>query len=342
MKKFILLGIIWLCAISGALANGYRYSYIPKKVYQNQIFPITITSDEKSSAIPQFDFDTIGTIAPLNQKPLILRNSNEIFYSFYFKAPNEELQIPRIFIKSSKQKYMLEPKYIKVKKLEAPKNFCGVIATDFKITSYQISKYDNNNYLVTLSIKALEANLEDMHITNVEEYGLDKLKSKYPKITSEFYFIIDSNKKFITFTYYNSIKVEFIPITLKLNLNNNKLTTQSDLNPKNDSFYLLKKYLLMFLTALFLLMFIFKKDFFYLIFGVLSFITLLTLFVPQKSICIKANSKLYILPTYTSRVSSVIKNEYTTKVLEIHNNYNKIEYKNHTIGWIKDEDVCKD
>jgi hypothetical protein len=89
-------------------------------------------------------------------------------------------------------------------------------------------------------------------------------------------------------------------------------------------------------------MFIIKRDFFYLVFGVLSLITLLTFFIPHKSICIKPKSKIYILPTHTSRVMGITTKEYKTKLLSKHSNYNKIEYKNHTIGWIKDEDVCKD
>jgi len=342
MKRYLLFWFIWLGFVSVAFASGYRYSYIPKKVYQNQIFPITITTNDSSSKVPQFEFDNWNDTKPLNDKPLIIRNGNEIFYSFYFKAKNDELQIPRIFITTPSQEYMLEPKYIKVSKLNAPSNFCKVIATDFKIKNYQTSKYNDKNYLVTLSIKALEANLEDMYIPNAKEYGVDKIYAHYPTIKSEFYFIVSSDTNSTNFTYYNSLRREFVPFTLNLEIDSSTVVAQSDLNPKYDSFDLLKKYLFIFLVIFFFVMFIIKRDFFYLVFGVLSLITLLTFFIPHKSICIKPKSKIYILPTHTSRVMGITTEEYKTKLLSKHSNYNKIEYKNHTIGWIKDEDVCKD
>jgi hypothetical protein len=342
MKRYLLFWIVWLGFVSVAFGGGYKYSYIPKKVYQNQIFPITITSEDKSSKVPQFEFDSWKGIRVLNQKPLIVRNGNEIFYSFYFQAKQDDLQIPRIFITTATQEYMIEPKYVKVAKLKSPPNFCGVMATSFKIKNYQISKYNDKEYLVTLSIKATEANLDDMYMPDTKEYGIDKIYKSYPSIKSEFYFITDNDKNTTTFTYYNSIKREFVPLTLKLEVDNTTVVAQSDLNPKYDSFDLLKKYLFIFLVIFFLVMFIIKRDFFYLVFGVVSFITLLTFFIPHKSICIKEKSKIYILPTYTSSVMGITTDQYVTKLLSKHKDYNKIEYKNHTIGWIKDEDVCKD
>jgi len=345
MKNFYLFGLFLIVLSNFVYAQvSFHYSYIPKKVYQNQIFPITIIQTQSTNSKPSFEFNSWGNNKPLNTTPLNITNGSDSFYTFYFKADEHtrELEIPRIFISQNNKKFMLEPKFIKIIPLKKPKDFCGVIATEFKISNYQISNYDKQNYLVTLSIESLEANLEDMYIKDAIEYGVDKLHKAYPKVTAEFYFIIPNSKKKITFTYYNSIKKEFIPLSFKLKVDNTTVTTQSSLNPKYDSFDLLKKYILMFLVGFFFIMFIAKKDFFYLVFGALALITLLSLYVPHKQICIKAKSKLYILPTHTSRVSAVVIKKYTTQVLSTHGDYIKVEYKNHTIGWIKDEDVCKD
>jgi len=344
MKKLYLFGLLWFILSTFAFAQThFKYSYVPKKVYTNQIFPITIIGINKTDdTIPSFEFDSWSNFQPISKKPLIINNSSDRFYTFYFKASQDELNTPRIFITDEGYETMLNPKHISIAHLNPPQNFSQVIATDLKISNYQISKYENDTYLITLSIEALEANLEDMHINNTIDDGIDKLQRHFAKTNGEFFLIIPNSLKNLKFSYFNSLKKQFEEFDIKLEVANSSVTTQSELNPKYDSFDLLKKYLLMSLVAFFLIMFILKKDFFYLIFGVLSLITLLTLYIPHKKICIKANSNIYILPTHTSRISAKISDQYTTTVLGEHNEYKKIEYKNHTIGWIKDEDVCKD
>jgi uncharacterized protein YgiM (DUF1202 family) len=63
--------------------------------------------------------------------------------------------------------------------------------------------------------------------------------------------------------------------------------------------------------------------------------------MPKKKICIKQGASLYILPTYTSRISTKIDSEITTPLLGERETFNKIEYKNGMIGWIKNEDLCE-
>jgi hypothetical protein len=344
MKSSHFLVLIWLIFSSFLSAQAtFKYSYIPKKLYHNQIFPITIIhtqSDRNSTTL--FEFDSWSNTQPLFEKPLIIKNSNDEFYTFYFKATDREITTPRIFITHNNQSSMLEPQHLYTTKLNKPDNFSSVIATDLKLSSYQISKYDESSYLVTLSIDALEANLEDIHIKDSLDEGFDKFKRSFSKVSGDFFIILPNSMKKLEFSYFNSIKKQFEDISIKLEIQDSTVTTQSDLNPKYDSFELLKKYLFISLVALFFIMFIIKRDFFYLVLGVVSLITLLTFYIPHKKICIQRATKLYILPTYTSRISAIIQDEYNTTVLGEHNGYKKVEYKNNNIGWIKDEDVCED
>jgi energy-coupling factor transporter transmembrane protein EcfT len=116
--------------------------------------------------------------------------------------------------------------------------------------------------------------------------------------------------------------------------------TQTDLNPQEDSFELLKKYTFMFFVSFFFLMFLIKRDFFYLVLGVVSLITLLTFYIPHKKICVKQGAPLFILPTETSTMSTKINTQLETMLLGEHENYKKVEYEKGLIGWIKDEDIC--
>jgi len=323
-------------------SSQYKYSYMPKKVYENQVFPVTVICiAECGKEIPKFTFDIISEIQPLSDEPSVILNGDDSFFTFYFKASQIDVRIPRLFIDNDNNEFTLPAKTVSLGSLKLRDDFCGVLAADMKIENSQVSNYDEENNLVTLSIDALEANLEDMYLNNVLESGIEHLQREKSKVISEFYFVIPDSQKSIKFTYFNTIKNQYVYMTTPIKLENNTVVSQTDLNPKEDSFDLLKKYSLMAILGFFLLMFLVKRDFFYLILSTVAFITLLTLYIPHKKICIKQGSPLFVLPTETSTMSTKVDEKFTTSLLGEHGEYKKVEYQNGIIGWIKDEDVCK-
>ncbi len=346
MSPFRAFGLLWaLLLLTAPLLHaegGFKYSYIPKKVYQKQLFPITIVDTRTQKSKPLYRFDTKNSIAPLSKKPLVIRNGNDNFYTFYFKASDQsEVVTPRIFINDGDHFTVLDAQRIPVETLSSPNNYCGVLAADMKIKSTQVSHYDGKNYLVTLSIDAYEANLEDMYLPGASEYGIEEMHRKGAKTSAEFYVVVPDTQNRIQFTYYNTIKEQFSSLSVPVELIDTAVTTQSDLNPKGDSFDKLKKYTFMALVGFFFLMFLLHRDFFYLVLGVVSLITLLTFYIPHKKICVKQGAPLYILPTETSGISTRLAEKSETALLNRRNEFNKIEYKNGIIGWVKDEDLCK-
>jgi hypothetical protein len=343
LRAFILAWSLLLMTASLLHAEGgFKYSYVPKKVYENQLFPITVIDTREEKKTPRYQFEISSDVHPLSTKPLVIRNGDDNFYTFYYKAKKEgEITIPRIYINVDGKITILESHTIPIVKLKPRKDFCGVLAADMKIRNSQVSHYDEKNYLVTLSIEAYEANLEDMHLPNVQESGIEELERNGAKVKAEFYVVIPTTQKELKFTYFNTIKHQYIFLQTPVELLDSAVVTQTDLNPKEDSFDKLKKYTFMALVGFFFLMFIIYRDFFYLVLGTVSLITLLTFYTPKEKVCVKQGAPLYILPTETSSISTKIDKEYTTPLLGERKEFNKVEYKNGIIGWIKDEDLCK-
>lgn len=339
---WLFLGLLVSFTTLLSAKSEYKYSYIPKKVYENQVFPVTVICvSECSKNIPKFTFDIVSEIQPLSDKPLSVHNGDDSFYTFYFKAGKVDVHIPRLYIQSDNEESILDQHTVFLGSLKTREDFSGVLAADMKITNSQVSNYDEKNHLVTLTIDALEANLEDMYLNNVLESGIEHLKREDAKVEAEFYFVLPASQKNIKFTYFNTIKKQYVYLQTPIELKDTAVTTQTDLNPQEDSFELLKKYTFMFLAGFFFLMFLFKRDFFYLVLGVVSIITLLTFYIPHKSICIKQGAPLFILPTETSTISTKIDEKFHTMLLGERKNYKKIEYKKGIVGWIKDEDICE-
>ncbi len=100
--------------------------------------------------------------------------------------------------------------------------------------------------------------------------GIESLKRDNAKVEAEFYVVLPVEEKVLKFTYFNTIKKQYVFLEVPVVVADASVTTQSDLNPKEDSFEKLKKYTFMFLVGFFLIMSLLKRDFFYLVFGVVS------------------------------------------------------------------------
>ena len=339
---WLALGVLLIYTTLLTAKTEYKYSYVPKMVYQNQVFPVTIVViDTKNTDMPTFVFDTHSPNQPLVNQPLVIRNGNDSFYTFYFKAKNEDIRIPSMVISTQDNNVEFREQTILVKKLKSDKPFSSVLAADLKIKNTQVSNYDEKSHIVTLNIEAFEANLEDMHVEDAVESGIEKVERQFAKVKASFYVVLPTENSVLKFTYFNTIKKQFITLSVPVVVQDTSISTQSELNPKQDNFEKLKRYTLMALSLFFLLMFLFKRDFFYLVLFVIFVITLLTLYIPHKKICVKEGTSLYILPMSTSTISTTIANKINIPVLGERDRYQKIEYKKGIIGWVQDEDICQ-
>jgi len=338
---WFVIGLVLAYTALLSAQNEFKYSYMPKKVYENQLFPVTIIAPAMDvGSKPQFTFDSSSKIQPLFKKPLTIQNGSDSFYTFYFKASKTDIRIPRLFISSKSGEESLEPNTVFIQTLTQREDFCQVLAADMKIKNSQVSNYDEKSHIVTLSIEAFEANLEDMKLDKVQESGVENVQRDFARVDAEFYVVVPVEEKLLKFTYFNTIKKQYVFLEVPVEVIDATVTTQSDLNPKEDSFDKLKKYTFMSLVGFFFIMFLFRRDFFYLVFGSVSLITLLTFYIPHKKICVKQGAPLYILPTQTSTVSTKIDQELDTMLLSEREGFKKVEYKEGIIGWVKNEDLC--
>ena len=196
LTKLFLLIVFALPLLAGGAP--YSYSYIPKVVYKNQLFPVTIlVKHYNPQDPPQFEYDTVSLPQPVDTKPVKVINKDGAFFTYYFKANSQEkeIEIPSLSIWNLDHTYMLNPQRIKLQELEKKdNNYSGVLASKLRINSTKVDTYDDSHNLVTLNLEADEANLEDMHIPNVIDDGVENLQRDGALTTASYYFIIPSKK----------------------------------------------------------------------------------------------------------------------------------------------------
>ncbi len=339
LPSYTLLLITFLFLFSvNLMAENINYSYVPKKVYEKQVFPISFLTNIQDSNKIQFEF--YGDKKPVLDEPVIIKNGSNVFYTFYFKASGKLFSIPKVVVTINGKKEKLTGVKIPVKKLPKSKNFSGVIASGLKIKNHQVSVYDEKTNLIALSLEAHDANLENIYIPSALKDGTENAKREGSKMEINYYIVLPAEDGVLTFTYFDTIKESFVEKTIPIIMQDASVAAQTDLNPKDDSFETLKKYVLIGLSILFVLLFLWKRDFFYLVMAVISSAVLLTFYTPLATVCVKEGSPLYIIPTSNSTTSIHIDKRYKTTKLAERNDFVKIEYVNGTIGWIKHEDLC--
>jgi len=327
-------------------AAVYSYSYIPKKIYASQVFPVTIlASGIPSGENVRFEFDSSNGVKPINPDPVKLSNGNDFFYTFYFRANGEnDLIIPKLVVRDGNDTQVLPDRQLHIYKLESSsqKDFCGLIASDCTLLSSQVSMFDENNTLVSIKFKAHEANPEAIHIPIAGEEGLEKIERKNSLVNAEYYFVIPSSYKDVNLSYFNTIQHRFVTFKIKTDYHSQPVAAQVELNPKASWFESLKKYGTVALALFFGLMFWWQRDWLYMIIFVSLLFLLYLIYRPEAALCVREGAPLYILPTHSSRISTNIDKRLFLRPLGQHEDYYKINYRNGIIGWINEEDLCKD
>jgi hypothetical protein len=321
--------------------KSYSYSYVPKSVFENQLFSITVRETHSDPSSPPEFYFTDSDTKPLVEDPSIVRNGDNSFYTFYFQAKRAAIDIPTLTITNQGKSTPLFSQKVVVKPLgEAPLGYIGVLASNIQLKSYQTAHYDEHNFIVILQLETMEANLDALHFKGYDHSTVELIEERGAFKIGEVSIVVPSKQSSFKFSYYNTVKHQFVPLTIPVEIAKSALISSEALNPKTDSFLVLKRYTLTFLVLFFFLMFVWKRDFLYLILFLILSVVLYNLFIPHKEVCIKEGTPLYLLPTKGSTVGIYVEEQVSTMSLATRNEYIKVEYLPGVIGWIKDEDTC--
>ncbi len=340
-----------------AVSKNLYLSYLnyPKHVYKNQRFEV-----EVKALITRNNYDYIETrflnsknMTPLNPKELWKKSdiSNTFTNKFYFKAYESEFKMPIIEVNLYKDKTLIESRRISELKItfseiaKSDDRFTSVIAKDFKVTTSKTKQYTNKDALTIIDIEAFNSNLEDFYLKDIEEQGITLIEDEYPFQHMIYYLVIPIQKKSIVFNYYNTNLNKFEKIVIPVVLEDELVSTQTDLNPNNSSFEFYKKIGMGVLSLLFLLLFIWKRSYVYLIIFLILTIIFILFAMPNKTIKLKENSVIYILPTKNSTIFQKVQNTAIVEDMKRKNGFVKIMFangSNNFIGWVKEEDVIED
>jgi len=328
-----------------------EYDSYPQRVFTGQKFDITlkalILKEEDSYDNIVTTFTTEKNIEVLTQNITWTKNkASEYTTTISYKAFEDTFTLPKITLALSKDEEIID--FISVKSPTIDhgkiavnqKLFSKIIAKNIEIFTVKTKQYTNNILHATLHIKGTNSNLEDFKLDSYEnEQGISSLSDNYPEQNLYYFVLIPSHTKEIKFTYYNTDSKGFVTITLPIILEEELVSTQTELNPYNSSILIYKQVLVAGFLLLFVLLFAFSKKNIYLIIITIFIALLAYLFIPNKKILLKENIKVYILPTDHSTVFKLLNAKEVVEKINENDEFVKVLFYNQSIGWVKKNEI---
>lgn len=328
-----------------------EYSSHPQRVFTGQKFDIKlkalILKDENTYDKIVTTFTTENNIEVLTHDVIWIKNkSSEHIATVSYKVLQDDFILPKITLALSKDEEIIDfisidsPKIQYEKIAVNQKLFSKIIAKNLEILTVKTKQYTNNILHTTINLRALNSNLEDFILNSYgEDQGINSLSDMHPNQNLYYYVMIPSHTKQIKFTYYNTDSKSFVMMTIPIILDEELVSTQTELNPYNSSILIYKQILSISILIIFGIIYIFTRKNIYLIIITIFIVILAYLFIPNKTILLKENIKVYILPAKNSTVFKSLESKKIVEIVNENENFIKVLFDNESIGWIKKNDI---
>lgn len=217
------------------------------------------------------------------------------------------------------------------KTVEKIPNFCNVLG-DNLIISNPISTITDNRILLSFTIKAQNANLKDFRLNKDENLTIINNNE------ATYYTYLPKDTKKFTFYYFNTLDDNYKKISIPIILKEETISTQTDINPEEKTFFTPFNILILIIIAFFIILFLIYQNILILIVPfILSFYLIINI-LPKGEKILKKDSPVRILPTQNSTVFYKPIVDTKIKILNKTKNYTKIKINN-KIGWVKNENL---
>lgn len=316
-----------------------EWSSVPQIVYENQIVPVTLRFITTNKDLQNIHLDYVdGYNTRLRYDKTSLTKDDLYWYkTLYFKVTGKDAKLPDILIDG----YRLAGPRLKVQPLAGPLDFCNVLAKDLKIVSHKSVQFDKKSNLVVLKIRGRLANLEDFRVPFATKQQIKEISEEFPEATLLYYAFIPSNITQFRISYFNTDARDYQRLFFDIVVRDEIVSTQSDINPAEDKNKKIKIALAASAALLLLLLAIWRRSYLLGFLAIMAGLAAGYMAIPLQKVCIKRGAKIYILPTKNSTIFEINERRAVYVKLNEVNGYSKIKIDEKKVGWVKDEDLCK-
>ena len=324
-------------------------SNMPRQVYVGEIFKFTLTADvgENITVDIQTNFSENENVKWLNPNLQWENTKNGIYKAdFYVEISQNIAVLPKITLNLRRNGEFFQTQSItlnppKLIGLKTDKKFNNVVADSLDIKKYKTSKFDDKNLIMVVEIIATNANISDFYIDDntILKQGVDSINGRFNSQNGYYFAIFEPTKEKLEFNYFNLKSKKFVSFSRPIIVEDDEISTQIGLNPKQSKFEAYKDIVIYILLGIFFVLFLFRRSFFYLVLVVFLGGYSIYNYNPFGNATIKQNINVRILPTINSTVFYTTKEKQNIEILGQRDEFRKILFDDGKIGWVQKDDL---
>ena len=366
--KLLLLSLLFISSLFANKVIYLSYDEVPQRVVKGEIFSITLKalSTVRNFQNIEYTFSNYNGLEILNTIPYREEKGKYYYETFYFSTTDSQAKLPDIeAILITTDDYttpednatetididdynnthfhdttLLIGATLNVITLNPKKNFSNIIANSFELVEYKTTSYDNNHNIIVLVATATNCNIEQMNFKGVFKQGIESVTSSYFDSRITYYLVINKQIENFSFSYFDLSKNRFIRMNIPIIVDDDSVTTQSDIKPKDQSRVILKMQIAAGVAFIGFIIILWRKKYIYLVLILIPLMYIIYLSIPAKEICVKEASQIHLLPVDNGTIfETTVSQQYFLQEGNT-KEFIKVKLKNEKIGWVKNEDIC--
>jgi len=344
--RLLFLTLVFITSLFAQKVLYVNYDKTPERVIKGEIFTVTLKtlSTVKNFQSIQYHFSNHPGLKILDTRPTREEKGKFFYDSFHMLVTSKYARLPDIDVSIVTNKHY-EPTFVKGQKLNVislnpKKDFSNIIANSFQLQEYKTTSYDKTHNIIVFVATAKNANLKAMHFKHVYKQGMESISNSYNNSKITYFVVIDKRLEYFTFSYFNLLKNNYVKVSIPIIVDDDSVTTQSDLKPRDQSHDTIKMYIALTIAIFGLILIFFQRKYIYLVFVFIPLGYILYLNIPEQDVCIKKGANIYLLPVENGTIFETTQTEYHLPKEGSVTNFTKVKLQNEKIGWVKNEDTC--
>lgn len=323
------------------------YTQKPEKIYLGEHFVVKLKAIIPETNITAIETGFIGgkSYKIFNRdNPWVQTGTNSYENSFIFKLLDKDAKLPNIKVRNQSaggkvQSEIIKPFRAKLVTLREDELFSRVIGEDLHIVNHQERPYDEHSNIVVMEINATRANLEDFHIPYALREGIDDIKVSGDAQKIYYFAIVSNMRKDFRFKYFDPRQKRYEMVSFPIRPIDTSISTHTELNPQKSRYIFYKALFLVVMALLFVALFIFRRNYIFLLLAALFIIALAYVQIPITKAKLPAGTALRILPMANSTLFFRTDQPMEVDILLKKKRYTKVLLPNKKIGWVKNEAI---
>ncbi len=325
-----------------------NYTEVPKRIVKGEIFSVTIKTlaTVKDFIDITYLFSNYQGLESFNEIPSREKTDKYYYDTFYFLVTKNQAKLPDItasLVTNSQVNYKkttLLGENLNIITLNPKKDFSNIIANSFELIDYKTTSYDNKHNIIVFVATAQNCNIKALKLNNVLKQGIESITESYIDSKITYYAVIDKNIQNFSFSYFNLTKNKFMTINIPIVVDDDSVTTQSDLKPTNQSHEMIKISIAASAALIGIIFIFWRKKYIYLVFILIPLFYIAYISAPSKEVCINKDSNIYLLPVYNGTIFETTQTQTQLQKEGSIKEFTKVKLKNDKIGWVRNEDIC--